>query len=472
MKKKTLKIGLYSIVMSIIAVAVVIGINLFVNSLPTDKTKFDTTPEEIYSLSEQSTQIAESIKEDVTIYLLASETEKDTSLYEFLERYAAQNEHIKVVLKDPVLYPNFAKDYTDEDVSSNSVIVSGEKRGKYIAYTDIYVTDYSMNYSTYQYESTSSFDGENCITSALDYVTSEELPVVYRLTGHGEEAISDYSSQIEKTISNENISLTDLSLVKEGKVPEDAAAVLIFAPQKDISEDELQMLRDYGENGGKLFVLTDFITAEQVNLKALLADYGMEPVEGIVLEANKGYYYQYQTYLLPVFSSHEITKPLLGNYQILLGNAQAVKETEDKPDNVTVTSLLETSDQAYSKLDGVNITTYEKESGDIDGPFYLAAAAVLTGDETTSQMVYIPSTAFLADQINTLVSGANHDFFMNSLEWLCDREETISIRAKSLDAEKLSISEQTALTWEIILMGVIPAALLIFGGMVVYRRRK
>lgn len=105
----------------------------------------------------------------------------------------------------------------------------------------------------------------------------------------------------------------------------------------------------------------------------------MEPVEGIVLEANKGYYYQYQTYLLPVFSSHEITKPLLGNYQILLGNAQAVKETEDKPDNVTVTALLETSDQAYSKLDGVNITTYEKESGDIDGPFYLAAAAVLTG---------------------------------------------------------------------------------------------
>ena len=102
MKKKTLKIGLYSIVMSIIAVAVVIGINLFVNSLPTDKTKFDTTPEEIYSLSEQSTQIAESIKEDVTIYLLASETEKDTSLYEFLERYAAQNEHIKPDLSIPL----------------------------------------------------------------------------------------------------------------------------------------------------------------------------------------------------------------------------------------------------------------------------------------------------------------------------------------------------------------------------------
>ena len=40
MKHKTIKMGLYSIVMSVIALAAVIGINLFVNSLPTDKTKY------------------------------------------------------------------------------------------------------------------------------------------------------------------------------------------------------------------------------------------------------------------------------------------------------------------------------------------------------------------------------------------------------------------------------------------------
>ena len=88
-----------------------------------------------------------------------------------------------------------------------------------------------------------------------------------------------------------------------------------------------------------------------------------------------------------------------------------------------------------------------------------------------AQMVYIPSTAFLTDQINQLMSGANHDFFMNALEWLCDREDTISIRAKSLDVEYLSVDEQAAAKWEIILMGMIPVGLLIFGGIVVYRRR-
>lgn len=471
-RKKTVKMGLYSIVMSAAAIGVVIGINLFMNSLPSDKVKYDTTPEDIYSLSDQSKKIAEGIDEEVTIYLLASETEKDTSLYEFLERYAAQNDKIKVEEKDPVLYPNFASEYTDEDVAKNSIVIVSGKRGKYIPYSDIYVSDYTLNYSTYQYETTTSFDGENCITSALDYVTSEDLPVVYLLTGHGEESLSDYSSEIEKTISDENITFTELSLVKEGAVPEDAAAVMIFAPTADLSGDELSMLRTYAQTGGKFFVLTDFIGDDMANLKALLADFGMEPVEGIVLEGDKEYYYQYQSYLLPDILSHDITAPLSGNYYLLMGNVQGVKEVEDIADNIEVAPLLQTSDSAYSKLDGYHITTYEKEEGDIDGPFYLAAASAATGEDYTSQMVYIPSTMFLSDQLNQLISGANHDFFMNSLEWLCDREDTISIRAKSLNVEMLTIDEKTALNWEILLMGILPAALLIFGGFVIYKRRK
>lgn len=471
-RKKTLKMGLYSIMMSVVAIGVVVGINLFMSSLPSDKVKYDTTSEEIYSLSDQSKKIAEGIEENVTIYLLASETEKDTSLYEFLERYAAENDKIKVEQKDPVLYPNFASDYTDEDVTKNSVVVVSGKRGKYISYHDIYVSESSLNYSTYQYETSASFDGENCITSALDYVTSEDLPKVYLLTGHGEESMSKYSSEINNTISSENITLEELSLVKEGAVPEDADAVIIFAPTADIAEDELSMLRNYEKTGGKFYVLTDFLENDMINLRALLADFGMETVDGIVLENDKQYYYQYQSYLLPDILSHEITTPLSGKYYLLMGNAQGVKETDDIADNIQVSPLLQTSDSAYSKVDGYNITTYEKEEGDIDGPFYLAAASVAKGEDYTAQMVYVPSTMFLSDQLNQLISGANHDFFMNALEWLCDREDTISIRAKSLDVEKLSIDEQTALNWEIILMGMIPAALLIFGGIVVYRRRR
>ena len=471
MAKKTLKMGLYSIGMSLLAVAAVIGINMFVGSLPSDKVKYDTTPEEIYSLSDQSKKIAQGVEEDVTIYLLASETSKDQSLYEFLERYAAENDHIKVKTKDPVLYPKLASDYTDGDVSNNSVVIVSEKRGKYIAYEDIYVSESSLNYSTYQYETTTSFDGENSITSALDYVTSDELPVVYLLTGHGEEKMSDYSTEITTTIDNENITLTELSLIKEEAVPEDAAAVLIFAPTTDLSSEELEMLRTYESTGGKIMVLTDFVEDNMTNLKDLLADFGMEVVEGIVIEGDSQYYYQYRSYLLPDLLSHAITNPLKQNYYMLVANSQAVAEMEEHDESITVTPLLQTSEKAYSKIDGYNIQTYEKEDGDLDGPFYLAAVSEMEVENGVAQMVYIPSTAFLTDQINQLMSGANHDFFMNALEWLCDREDTISIRAKSLDVEYLSVDEQAAAKWDIILMGMIPVGLLIFGGIVVYRRR-
>lgn len=466
------KRGFYSILMSVIAIAAAVGMNLFVGSLPSDKVKYDTTPEEIYSLSEQSEQIAGAVDEEVTIYMLASETGKDSSLYEFLERYAAQSDKITIEVKDPVLYPNFADDYTDEDVVSNSLVVVSDKRGRYISYNDIYVSDTSIDYSTYEYVTTTSFDGENCITSAIDYVTSEELPVVYMLTGHGEQSLSDYSSEITDTISGENITISDLSLVKQGEVPEDASAVMIFGPSSDISEDELEMLREYAENGGKFYVLTDYVDDTMVNLKALLADFGMEPVEGIVLEGDREYYYQYQSYLLPDFLTHEITSPLAGKYYMLMGNVQAVQELEEMSDTISVTPLIQTSDDAYSKVAAYNMETYAKEDGDIDGPFYLAAAAEVTYESATAQMVYVPSVVFLSDSLNQLVSGANQDFFMNALDWLCEREDAISIRAKSLDVEYLTIDEQTAGRLAAFFIGVLPVALLITGGVVVFRRKR
>ena len=39
-----------------------------------------------------------------------------------------------------------------------------------------------------------------------------------------------------------------------------------------------------------------------------------------------------------------------------------------------MTSLLTTSDAAFSKLAGYDMTTYEKEEGDIDGPFSLGVS--------------------------------------------------------------------------------------------------
>ena len=79
------------------------------------------------------------------------------------------------------------------------------------------------------------YDAEGQLTSAIQYVTmdSTELPVIYQVSGHGETALSGgFTEAIEKA----NITLSDLALLKEDAVPEDAAALIINGPTTDFSE--------------------------------------------------------------------------------------------------------------------------------------------------------------------------------------------------------------------------------------------
>ena len=86
-----------------------------------------------------------------------------------------------------------------------------------------------------------SFDGEGQITSAIDYVTTETLPQVYLLSGHGEAALSDaFYGQLERA-NYETVS--DFSLLNVDAVPEDCSALIINAPTSDISDEELSLLR-------------------------------------------------------------------------------------------------------------------------------------------------------------------------------------------------------------------------------------
>jgi len=140
--------------------------------------------------------------------------------------------------KNPDTYPTFTAQYTDETVPNNSLIVECGDKSRYISYDDIFIQD--VDYETYSY--VYSFDGEGAITSAIDYVVSEEHPMVYALEGHGEAALpGEFSKQIER----ENYELTSFSLLNEDTVPEDADCVLIYAPASDISEKERDLHHNY-----------------------------------------------------------------------------------------------------------------------------------------------------------------------------------------------------------------------------------
>ena len=103
----------------------------------------------------------------------------------------------------------------------------------------------------------------------------------------------------------------------------------------------------------------------------------------------------------------------------------------------------------------------------------MAAAATETVGDTESHLVVIASQELLAENIIEQFSVSNTDLFLNSLSWMCDHESSISISAKSLSTETLTMTAAESRFWMILSMGVIPVALLACGvGVWAWRRRK
>lgn len=469
-RTRSFRVGGYSIAAVAMVTAIAVAANVFINALPTDMTQLDTTSAKLYSLSEETENILESLDEDITIYWIVQEGQEDSTLELLLQRYENMCDNIDVVKKDPDVYPTFLKQYDISDTYNNSLIVESESTFRYISYEDIYVYDYSDYYTSYSYDT--SFAGESALTSAIDYVTSEDLTKMYILTGHGE---SELSSTFTSAVQSANIEYEELSLLTSGKIPDDADIIMIYNPRSDISEDEKDIIQEYLENGGNMMLLTSPPEEEKFTaLEELMESYGVSTSEGIVIEGNQNYYLSGSPYyLLPSIQSHEITDPLSENgYYVLLPVAQGLTVSENLPDSVSVTELLKTSESSYSKTDGYALTTYEKEDGDIAGPFSLAVAITDTiDDETESNIVWISSAYLLEDDTDARVSGGNQDFFLNSLNWMCDKEESIAIHSKSISYEYLTIDSSTASMLTVVIVAVIPAVYL-FAGVYVWIRRK
>lgn len=467
-ENKALKLGGYSAAIIIIAVVVAVVINLLVGKIPADYTKIDLTTNQLYSISDQTREVVGQLEEDVYVYLIAQTGEEHGAITELLDHYENLSDRLHIDYIDPVLYPNFASQYTDETLTANSLIVTSEKRSKVVPYSSIVVSSYNPNTGS----TSSSFDGENQITSAIDYVTSDNLPIMYQLTGHGEMTLD---SDLQTAIAGQNISLESLNLTSVENVPEDADCILIAAPQSDLTDEDLQKLTEYMENGGDLLLVSQYVDTEMPNLTALMAEYGLSLVEGMVAEgdANNMAYMNgagYVTFLLPNLSSHEITDPLIeNNYAVLYPMAQGIDIATDIRSTLTITELLTTSDEAFSKVD-ITSTNPDKEAGDIDGPFALGVA--VEDDRYNGKIVWYTTPYLLVTEYNTAVSGGNYDLFLNTLGWMCERESSISIHSKSLSVEYLNINAADGRSLNIFFIGILPLSAIVIGGVVWYRRKK
>lgn len=466
------KMGGFQTLTMVIVIVVVIVLNLIVGKM---NITIDLSSNKIYSLTEDTEKMADGLENDVKIYHLCQDGNEDIAIEKVLDEYAKLS-HISIEKKDPVIYPNFAKEYTDEEIAENSVIVVNEEKDKsqYVPYTDMLIQDmdYQAYYTTGSQSYTNTLDAEGQITAAIQTVTSDNSKKIYYTSGHGEQEIDADFSDIMKKSNMESSKMDSLA-----KIPEDCDILLINGPQYDVTEEEYKVLYAYMQGGGKAMIFMNAVAEKQPNLKKLLKDYGVNVADGYLLDTAATDSSQLTTALLTTANDHDITASVEDKDTYM---PQTLGMTVDKDVRSTLTaeSLLDTSDTAFSRTD-MQESSGKKVDSDINGPFSVALAVTdkytenTEGEGHAAKMVVYGSSLFANTNFISTDQFGNRSMLVNSFTWLTGSEtKTLAIPTRSLDAQTVQIDGGARLIWTVVLVVFIPVVLLAAGILIWYRRRK
>lgn len=464
---KVFRNGLYSTAILATAIVLAVLVNLLVGAIPKKYTEFDLSAAKMYTLGDSSKELVQSLDQDVTIYYLCETGSEDAILTKLLDHYAEESSHLKWEQKDPALYPTFAAQYGASNVSTGSLIVVSGDNSVVLDAADLYEYDYSDYYTTGSANVT--FGGEKQITSAIYKLTAAEESHAYYTTNHGEQAPT---SSLTEALEAQNISLESLDLLAS-TIPDDCDLLIISNPASDFASDglvdEISQLQTYLKNGGKVLLSTSAYT-ETPNLDAVMAQFGLSREPGLVVEGDAGHALNGYPYsLFPDYGTTDESTALDGVNQsthVMLSVAQGITITET--DGVTAESLLNTSEDSYSKSNLNENSTTEKESGDADGPFSLAVWAC--NENTGAEVIWIGCPNVDNEQVYQSIPG-NLTFLQGCAVSLAG-QDGILIDTKALEAAPITVAASTSMTLGMVFVFILPAAVLIAGAVVVLLRRR
>lgn len=459
--------GIYGPVMCGLVLAIVVLADLIVLKLPVGCTRLDISSDRIYTLSRQTREVVQGLDSQVRLYLVAPRGKEDERLVRLLERYQDLDRHIFAEQVDPVADPGFVSSYTTDKVSDNSILVAGEQRFRLVRNAQLYPSSY--DYDTGRISTV--FDGEGQITSAVHYVVSEHLSRIYLVTGHGE---TELSEKMQAALDKEGLEYCPLNLTAAGEVPEDAGAVWLHVPVADLTQKEAQILADYLERGGNMLLITGITSIEMPWLDWVMAAYGLEAVQGMIVEGDgNSSIPSYPNFLLPGIREHVITQPFLEtDGLLLLPNAHGIGRTGEVRGSVELEDLLVTSGRSVLRGTGGTGDQGIGQTKDIPGPFPVAVTARERTASGETRITWISSSSLLMDEIDEMAGGNNKDLVLNAIGWMTGQNQGISIRPRSTSSPVLRLTSAQAVRWSILFAGVIPAGILGAGIVVCVRRRK
>ena len=460
----------------------------------------DLTKENLYTLSDESKDMAKAIKQDVEIVVFGEESmfsspsvgteEINTVLkqvHEFGEMYQTiSGGKIKIKYVDLTKDPTQEAKYSSYEVEGGDILFICDKRSQKANLQSLFSYD-EQTYMYYQQYADVKSLVEQVFTTKISMVAGGNAPIATILTGH-EEDTSTVSS-LKSMFAEQGFITEELNFTGSNTFNKDSTLAIIAAPAKDYSEDEVKRLSSWLKNDSKygrnVFVLVNY-AAECPNLYEFLnVEYGIEVTNNLVVETDNDNIFQSQKfYPYANIGSSDFTKDLDGKRVLLPGVRQILTNKENSTNNsiynVDIVTLPESArlidlKEFLAQTDASKELTEKKAS---EYPVIAMAYATAwaydnESSETVSSNVLVSGSFMMVnDQVMSMATVYNKQTIMGLLNGFTGNTNTVTVASQSLEQEALEFTTaQENLYWFVFVL-FIPVALLVTCLVVFLRRRR
>lgn len=466
-----------------VSVIVFLAIAIFVYLLLKQHSiRYDFTEAKKFTLASQTIQLVKNLDQDILIqYLINPDTApgEQARVKDLMGLYTRYSNKLSFEIVDP--------DREPEKVRALAPVSLG---AVYVRFGE-------------QHEKVSPVNEEN-LTNALMKITKGASRKVYFTTGHGEPDIEDKTDLgllgMKSMLEDEGFEVEAIALYEKDDVPDDCAALVIAGPQRPFLANEITAIKNFMDKGGDALFFIDPETKS--GLETLIQDnLGIVLGNDFVVENNALMRALGASPINPMMSKieeHPIMDAYKGQAQaITFPKTRSVSISEDAPEDVEVTELIKTSANSWAETNVTDLfnrqnpTAAYDEGEDTMGPITLAAAAskkvviadatdaASSKDEPTDENVEVkdetPEMRAVvfgdSDFIHNKYYLSSADLFVNSVNWLVQQEDLISIRAKDDSGKPIMLNARQVNVVFYLSLFVFPILVAVFGALMVVMKK-
>ena len=443
--------------------------------------RLDWSRSRYYSLSDKTLSLLSGLTNRIDVIVFF---QPGHNVYEDVHNLLKEYEYASPLLRVEWVDPDRDLARTEELMrkyqvdQANVVVFDAGGRSKYVSAREIADYDY-LPVQFGQAPERIAFKGEQGFSSAIQSITESRRPVVYFLRGHGERDVESFNrsagySSIAQEIKRDNVDVRTLTLGEAQAIPGDCDALVIAGPEKRISDQELDIIRNYLEQKGRLLVLLDAMT--QTGLDPLMADWGIRLADDVVVDATRTL--SGRELFITKYEPHPITGRLKSETSILYlpRSVEPAESAEagSAPDKPRVMPLAACSDAGWAESDLAQNPMKFDAGADRPGPVAVAVAAErgpVPGIDVQirpTRVVVFGDSDFVS---NAALTGGNSDLFLSALNWLLERAELMAIAPKPVEQNRLTLTDIQLRMLHWIVVIVLPLLVAVAGSLVWLRRR-